>query len=143
MTLNSLKARFRFWNLEEFRVPLYCHGNHVHSGLQTNDWCQVRVTLQYWKPFNCNKKWGQAHWKKCLQVIYWMCMYKLDFVLNNLQWLLYHKTQVKHSKRVQTPVALLRPLSDKYAWERYEPPYPPSYRLNSTTTVLLEWSLWH
>ncbi len=28
-------------------------------------------------------------------------------------------------------------------WERYEPPYPPSYGLNSTTTVLLgEW-LWH
>ena len=30
-----------------------------------------------------------------------------------------------------------------YPWERYEPPYPPSYGLNSTTTVLLgEW-LWH
>ena len=28
----------------------------------------------------------------------------------------------------------------KYPWERYEPPYPPSYGLNSTTTVLLgEW----
>ena len=25
--------------------------------------------------------------------------------------------------------------SDKYSWERYEPPYPPSYGLNSTTTV--------
>ena len=25
----------------------------------------------------------------------------------------------------------------KYSWERYEPPYPPSYGLNSTTTVLL------
>ena len=25
----------------------------------------------------------------------------------------------------------------KYPWERYEPPYPPSYGLNSTTTVLL------
>ena len=24
----------------------------------------------------------------------------------------------------------------KYPWERYEPPYPPSYGLNSTTTVL-------
>ena len=23
-----------------------------------------------------------------------------------------------------------------YVWERYEPPYPPSYGLNSTTTVL-------
>ena len=29
-------------------------------------------------------------------------------------------------------------LSDKYPWERYEPPYPPSYGLNSTTAVLLE-----
>ena len=47
------------------------------------------------------------------------------------------------STRVRTPVALLRSLSDKYPWERYEPPYPPSYGLNSTTTVLLgEW-LWH
>ena len=26
---------------------------------------------------------------------------------------------------------------DKYPWERYEPPYPPIYGLNSTTTVLL------
>ena len=41
------------------------------------------------------------------------------------------------SKRVQTPVALLRSLSDKYLWERYEPPYSPSYGLNSTTAVLL------
>ena len=47
------------------------------------------------------------------------------------------------SKRVHTPVALLRSLSGKYPWERYEPPYPPSYGLNSTTSVLLgEW-LWH
>ena len=27
-------------------------------------------------------------------------------------------------------------LSGKYPRERYEPPYPPSYGLNSTTTVL-------
>ena len=31
----------------------------------------------------------------------------------------------------------LRSLSAKYPWERHEPPYPPSYGLNSTTTVLL------
>ena len=44
---------------------------------------------------------------------------------------------------VRTPVTLLRSLSGKYPWERYEPPNPPSYVLNSTTTVLLgEW-LWH
>ena len=41
------------------------------------------------------------------------------------------------SKRVRTPVALLRSLSGKYSWKRYEPPYHPSYGLNSTTTVLL------
>ena len=42
------------------------------------------------------------------------------------------------STRVQNPVALLRSLSDKYSWERYKPPYPPNYGLNSTTTVLLK-----
>ena len=26
----------------------------------------------------------------------------------------------------------------KYPWERYEAPYPPSYWLNSTTTVFLK-----
>ena len=44
---------------------------------------------------------------------------------------------VKASKGVRTPVALLCSLSGKYPWERYEPPYPLSYGLNSTTTVLL------
>ena len=35
-------------------------------------------------------------------------------------------------------LAQLRSLSDKYPWERYEPPYPPSYGLNSITAVLLK-----
>ena len=39
------------------------------------------------------------------------------------------------STRVRTPVALLCSLSGKYPWERYEPPYPPSYGLNSITSV--------
>ena len=39
-------------------------------------------------------------------------------------------------KRVRIPVALFGSLSVKYPWERYEPSYPPSYGLNSTTTVL-------
>ena len=34
-------------------------------------------------------------------------------------------------------------LSDKYAWERHGPPYPPRHELNSTTTVLLEGGIWH
>ena len=46
-------------------------------------------------------------------------------------------------KQVRTPVALLRSLSGKYPWEKYEPPYPPSYGLNSTITVLLREWLWH
>ena len=46
------------------------------------------------------------------------------------------------SKWVRTPVTLLRSLSDKYLWERYEPPYPSSFGLNSTTTVLLREWLW-
>ena len=41
------------------------------------------------------------------------------------------------NKRDRTPVTLWRSLSVKYPWERYEPPYPPSYGLNSTTSVLL------
>ena len=44
------------------------------------------------------------------------------------------------SKRVRTPVALLRSLSGNYPWERHEPPYPPNYELNSTNTFRLgEW----
>ena len=31
----------------------------------------------------------------------------------------------------------------KYPWERYEPPYPPIYGLNSTITVLLREWFWH
>ena len=47
------------------------------------------------------------------------------------------------STRVRTPVALLRSLSGKYPGETYESAYPPSYGLNSNTTVILgEW-LWH
>ena len=43
-----------------------------------------------------------------------------------------------HSKWVRTQVELLCSLSDKYPLKRYEPPYPPSYGLNGTTTVLPE-----
>ena len=35
------------------------------------------------------------------------------------------------------PILLLPSLSGKHPWERYEPSNPPSYGLNSTTTVLL------
>ncbi len=57
----------------------------------------------------------------------------MPLVLNNLKIVdMPLNKETKHSS-----------LSDKYPWERYEPPYPPSYGLNSTTIVLLgEW-LWH
>ena len=45
-------------------------------------------------------------------------------------------------KRVQTPVVLLRRLSDKNTWERDEPPNPPSYGLKTTTAVLLKGWIW-
>ena len=47
------------------------------------------------------------------------------------------------NKRVRTPVAPLCSVSDKYHWERYEPPNPSSYWLNSITAVFLERWLWH
>ena len=36
-------------------------------------------------------------YKMCLQIIYIyvICMYKEDLALNNLQWLICHKTQTK------------------------------------------------
>ena len=46
------------------------------------------------------------------------------------------------SKRVRISAALLRSLSDKHPWEKYELPYPTSYRLNSITGDLLNWWLW-
>ena len=47
------------------------------------------------------------------------------------------------NKETKPNLDMSQSLSDKYPWERYEPPYPPSYGLNSTTTVLLgEWH-WH
>ena len=49
----------------------------------------------------------------------------------------------KHSKRVRTPVTLLRSLSDKYAGESHEPHYPLSYGLNSTFILLLAGWIWH
>ena len=47
------------------------------------------------------------------------------------------------NKETKPNLDMSQSLLGKYPWERYEPPYPPSYVLNSTTTVLLgEW-LWH
>ena len=40
-------------------------------------------------------------------------------------------------------VLQFRSLSGKHPWKMYESPYPPSYGLNSTTTVLPEEGLSH
>ena len=40
-----------------------------------------------------------------------------------------------HNKRVWTQVSHLRSLSDKYARERYEPPYPPAFDFKWSTKV--------
>ena len=45
-------------------------------------------------------------------------------------------------KNLNFILTILYTTSGKYPWEK-EPPYPPSYRLNSTTTVLLGECLWH
>ena len=53
------------------------------------------------------------------------------------------KVKTQHSCEFETPVALLRSLSDKSPWERDESPYPLSYELNSTTAVVLQGWPWH
>ena len=62
----------------------------------------------------------------------------------NLQWYNGLSDRLRNrSKRVRTPVELLRSHSGKYPCERNEPPYPIRNGLNSTTTVLLgEW-IWY
>ena len=56
------------------------------------------------KPFNCVKKkkkkkkkssvlFKDVIYKMCLKIIYLIYMYKKDLVLNNLQWLICHKTK--------------------------------------------------
>ena len=39
-------------------------------------------------------------------------------------------------REFEIQLRVLRSLSDNYHWESYEPSYPPSYGLNSTTIVL-------
>ena len=45
--------------------------------------------------------------------------------------------------RESNPSRVIMFTSDKYLWEGYEPPYPPSYKSTSTTTVLLKGWIWH
>ena len=68
----------------------------------------------------------------------------MDLALNNLQRLICHKIKSnKHECYSLTSRHKIILLHDFASVSRYEPPYPSSYGLNSTTTVLLgEW-LWH
>ena len=36
--------------------------------------------------------------KMCLEIIYLIYMHLKDLALNNLQWLIYHKTKPNHTK---------------------------------------------
>ena len=53
------------------------------------------------KPFNSVQKTNQMNlgmfknvmYKMCLEIIYSICMYKKDLALNDLQWLICHKTK--------------------------------------------------
>ena len=67
--------------------------------VQRNDWFYI-VTVIYpcLKPFNYVRKMRSGSFKNVIKKlfsnnIYSIYMYKDDLVLNNLQWLIYHKTQ--------------------------------------------------
>ena len=58
----------------------------------------MTVIYQYLKAFNCVQKMSSGSFKNvinkiCLQIIHILNMHREDLVLNNLQWLIGHKTQ--------------------------------------------------
>ena len=132
-------------------MPLITDKEHLNTGcigsLENND---VRWTILF--TIFLKQAWlNVIHWFPWLSLV--ICLYHPPFPVGFLDYILwcgvpsscngYSDGLRNRSKRVRTPVTLLRSLSAKYTWERYERPYPPSYGLNSTTTVLLgEW-LWH
>ena len=71
-----------------------------------NKWLIVNriicVRQKYLKPFNCVHKMSSGAFKKCsLQNVcrsYLMYIYIQDLALNNLQWLICHKTQPNQNK---------------------------------------------
>ena len=84
-----------------------------------------------------------VHVYMCVCLCIYIYTHLLGFLCDDILYHFISDGLQNRSERVRIPVALLRSLSGKYPWERYEPPYPSSYGLNSTTTVLLgEW-LWH
>ena len=87
--------------------------------------------------------WANLFAHSWMVTIYYLILIIL-FNINYLRWCPFDVVvKALYYGIVRTPVALLRWLSDNYPWERYESPYPPSYRLNSITVVLLEGRLWH
>ena len=86
-------------------------------------------------------------------------MYKEDLALNNRQWLIYRETQHNRGcprdvmvKAMDCGIVVREFVLQSHYYVHFrantlrkgiEPPYPPSYGLNSPNTVLLgEW-LWH
>ena len=75
------------------------------------------------------------------EVIYCLSLLMLPFLMRST--LLFIAGLRNDSKRVWTPIVLIHSLLNIYPWERYIPPYPSRYELNSITAVLLEGWLWH
>ena len=95
---------------------------------------RVNFHSHSWYRIACHIK-GQRRWQSLFQQSIYMCTKKIQVVSS---WCNVWSDGLRNcSMRVRTPVTLLRSLSGKYPWARYEPPYPPSYGLDSTTTVLL------
>ena len=73
---------------------------------QVNDWCDiVSVIKKYWKTFDCVQKimnpgsFKNVINKMCFKNhIYFIDMYKQVLALNNLQWLICHKTKPNQTK---------------------------------------------
>ena len=67
-------------------------------------WTRVAVSISYddnhyptgtWNHLTVHKKRAQTHLRILSTNVITDCNYKDDLALNNLQWLIYHKTQQK------------------------------------------------
>ena len=54
--------------------------------------------------------------KMCLQIVYLIYMYLKDLALNDLQWLMYHKTKPNQTKPNQTKNLNLNKVFIKMTW---------------------------
>ena len=102
-----------------------------------------------------NQHWLICHKAQPKQIIYnWYICQKI-LSLNNQHWLICHKTQPNQYSTRSSAIIIdtitvsifffngisYRSLSELHRWERYESPYPPSYGLNSTTSIFTRTNL--